>query len=72
MLTRTNPDVEIVKHVGVDQAEEITGVSRWSWRRMAYSGRISSTKVGTRLLIPITEIERILAEGRRPRVVEVA
>jgi Helix-turn-helix domain len=62
----------IRQHVGVDQAEQLTGLSRWSWRRMAYDGRITSTKVGTRLLIPVDEIQRVLAEGTRPRAVEVA
>ena len=53
-------------HVGVYDAEARSGVSAWSWRHMAYSGRIASCKVGKRLLIPIAEIDRILAEGYRP------
>jgi hypothetical protein len=54
--------------IGVAEAELLTGVSRWSWRRYAYIGRVESTKVGSRLLIPMREIRRILAEGTRPRV----
>jgi len=51
----------------VDQAEILSGVSRWTWRQMAYKGRIESCKVGARLLLPISEIRRVIAEGTRPR-----
>jgi excisionase family DNA binding protein len=54
--------------VSVTEAEAITGVSRWTWRRWAYDGRIVSTKLGTRLLIPVREIDRLVVEGIRPRV----
>jgi len=56
------------EYVSVDQAEILTGVSKWTWRAYAYKGAVESCKVGARLLIPITEIRRCLAEGRRPRV----
>jgi hypothetical protein len=58
------------KFVGVDGAEARTGISRWTWRRMAYSSRIASCKVGKRLLIPIAEIDRVLAEGYRPALAD--
>jgi|HubBroStandDraft_3_1064219.scaffolds.fasta_scaffold1602969_1 hypothetical protein len=57
--------------MSVDQAEILTGVSRWTWRAYAYQGKVASCKVGARLLIPITEIRRIIAEGTRPRAVGV-
>jgi len=44
--------------------------SRWTLRSWAYAGKISSVKIGGpkgRLLIPVSEIERILQEGFRPR-----
>lgn len=56
------------EYVSVDQAEIITGVSRWTWRAYAYQGKITSCKVGARLLIPVIEIRRIIAEGTRARV----
>jgi hypothetical protein len=49
------------------EAERKYGLSQWIWRRLAYSGRVTSVKVGSRLLIPRSECERILAEGTRPR-----
>jgi len=53
--------------LGVAEAEALTGVSRWTWRRWAYDGRICSVKLGKRLLIPTDEIERLVAAGTRPR-----
>jgi hypothetical protein len=49
-------------------AEEMTGRSQWSWRRDCYSGAIASVKIGRRLLIPIAEVRRVIAENTRPRV----
>ncbi len=49
------------------QAERKYGLSQWIWRRLAYSGRVASIKVGVRLLIPKSECERILLENTRPR-----
>ena len=52
-------------YMGVTEAEVLSGISRWTWRAYAYKGKIESTKVGQRLLIPVSEITRILSEGRR-------
>lgn len=54
------------EYIGVDQAEVLSGLSRWTWRRMAYAGKIASVKAGKRLLIPVTEIRRVMSEGYRP------
>lgn len=56
--------------VGVETAEAMTDRSRWSWRKDAYSGKIASTKVGRRLLIPVAEIERVMREGLRPAIAD--
>jgi hypothetical protein len=70
-------DWEIVwglRHVSVQTAEEITTISRWTWRSWAYAGKIASVKAGTgkhaRLLIPLSEVQRVLAEGFRPAIKE--
>jgi excisionase family DNA binding protein len=55
-------------YLGVAEAEALTGVSRWTWRRWSYDGRISSVKLGKRLLIPRAEIARLVAENTRPRL----
>lgn len=59
------------EYLSVAGAETMTGRSRWSWRRDAYEGRIASVKLGAKLLIPISEIRRVLAEGTRPRLQDV-
>lgn len=51
----------------LDEAEEVTGISRWTWRSKAYAGEVESNKFGRRLMIPIEEVHRLIAEGRRPR-----
>ncbi len=52
-------------------ASDQTGLSPWTLRRWAYAGRISSHKLGTRLMIPQSEIDRLITESERPRL-EVA
>jgi hypothetical protein len=54
------------EYVGVDTAEAMTDVSRWTWRRWAYGRKIASIKLGKRLLIPVSEIRRVVEEGLRP------
>ena len=56
--------------LGVNEAEIMTGLSRWFWRKAAYSGQVESVKISRRLLIPLSEIRRVVAEGTRPRVVD--
>lgn len=60
------------EYLSVQEAAVLTGLSPWTFRAWAYSGRVSSVKLGSgqraRLLIPRTEIDRILSEGLRPRL----
>jgi hypothetical protein len=67
MQSRVNRKIE-PELLGVAEAEEMTGRSRWSWRRDCYSGAIASVKIGRRLLIPIAEVRRVIAENTRPRL----
>lgn len=75
MTTRApaNPGVER-KFVTVRDASAISGLSQWTWRQWAYVGRVASVKAGqgrrARLLIPLSEIDRIMAKGLRPAVPE--
>ena len=61
-------EIEAVKpeYTTVQGAEVMTGRSRWSWRRDAIAGTISSVKIGGKLLLPIAEIRRVLKENTRP------
>jgi len=54
--------------LGMEEAEVMTGRSRWSWRRDCYSGAVASVKIGSRLFVPITEVRRVIAESTRPRL----
>jgi len=56
--------------LGVAEAEALTGISKWTWRRWSYDGKIASVKLGKRLLIPVSEIERLVTENTRPRLPE--
>lgn len=56
--------------LSMNEAEIVTGRSRWSWRRDCYSGAVSSVKIGTRLFVPIAEVRRVISEGTRPRLRE--
>jgi len=67
---RFNPSVER-EYLSVAEAEGMTGISRWTWRVYAYNGKIGSTKIGKRLLLPLTEVRRVLSEGNRPRIEQV-
>jgi predicted site-specific integrase-resolvase len=58
------------EYLGVNEAEALSGVSRWTWRRWAYDGKVASVKLGKRLLIPSSEIARLIAENTRPRALE--
>lgn len=53
--------------LGMAEAEEMTGRSRWSWRRDCYSGAVASVKIGRRLFVPMSEVRRVIAENTRPR-----
>ena len=55
------------EYLGVEQAAALTSMSVWFWRRKAYNGTVTSVKIGRRLLIPRTEIERMITEHTRPR-----
>jgi hypothetical protein len=64
--TKASPKIEAL-NCSLSEAETISGVSRWTWRARAYAGDVESIKVGRRLLIPLSEVHRLLNEGRRPR-----
>lgn len=52
--------------VSVKEAKALTGISDWTWRGWADSGICASVKMGHRILIPTSEIQRLLSEGLRP------
>jgi excisionase family DNA binding protein len=52
--------------LSVDEAAETLGLSSWTIRAWIGSGRIGSTKLGSRRLIPSSEVTRLITEGTTP------
>jgi excisionase family DNA binding protein len=48
---------------GVDESSRRIGVSQFTTRRLIKSGHLKAVRVGKRLLIPESEIERVIAQG---------
>lgn len=44
----------------------IMGISVWTARQWAYTGKIASHKLGTKLSIPVSELDRVCADTARP------
>ncbi|MFL6212044.1 MAG: helix-turn-helix domain-containing protein [Pyrinomonadaceae bacterium] len=53
--------------VNIKDAAEILAISPWTVRAWIAQSKITSAKMGTRRLIPESEIKRLLADGMRPR-----
>jgi excisionase family DNA binding protein len=51
----------------VKHAARQLGISVWTLRKKAYEGDVASVKIGAKLLIPESEVERLIREGMRPR-----
>ena len=51
-------------------AGEYIGLCEATIRRKAYSGEITSYKIGKRLLFNLDELDRYIAEHRRPRPIQ--
>ena len=49
--------------VSFEEAEKATGVSRFTLRKFAKSGRLKVVRVGRRVVVPIAELERMFAPG---------
>jgi excisionase family DNA binding protein len=58
---------EIDELMAVAKAVALTGLSDSTLRRYAYDGKVNSAKIGTRLLIPKSEVLRIITTNLRPR-----
>jgi hypothetical protein len=54
------------EYLSVEGCERLTNLSRSTWRRYAYAGTVASCKVGGRLIIPRSEVNRILQGAMRP------
>ncbi len=49
--------------VGLEEAQEVTGLSQHLLRKMVVRGTLKAARVGRRILIPLSELERIVKPG---------
>jgi len=54
--------------LSVYKAGEMLGLSPWTIRQWCYTGRITSYKIGTRLMVSQDSIDQLLSESMRPRL----
>jgi excisionase family DNA binding protein len=52
-----------VNLIGVAEAARILGVSTFTVRRLANAGALRTVNVGARRLVPVSEVERVVANG---------
>jgi excisionase family DNA binding protein len=50
----------------VKEWARVMGISVWTARQWAYSGKIASHKLGAKLVIPAGELDRVCAATARP------
>lgn len=60
-VERPQPDL-----LTVQEFARRLSISVWTARAWAYSRRIASVKVGTRLHVPASEVARVISENLRP------
>ena len=51
--------------IGINKAAEVLGLSPHTVRKYEREGLIKAVRVGSRVLIPVAEINRIATEGLR-------
>jgi len=61
------PPVVSARLLSLPEAAEHLHLSTWTLRAWAARGKIGTVKLGTRVLVPLAEVERAIVEGTRPR-----
>jgi excisionase family DNA binding protein len=56
--------------ISIKDWARIMGISVWTARQWAYSGKITSHKLGTKLAIPVSELDRVCAATARPALAD--
>jgi hypothetical protein len=49
--------------VGFAEAEKMTDISQWTWRRLVSRGTVKAARCGDRIVIPISELKKIVKAG---------
>jgi excisionase family DNA binding protein len=50
--------------IGLKEAAELTGLSHWTLRQYIREGRLRAVRIGRRVLIEPSELERLVEQGR--------
>jgi excisionase family DNA binding protein len=45
--------------VGLEEAQTLTGISTHTWRKLVKEGKVRAARVGRRILIPTSELQRV-------------
>ncbi len=51
--------------MGIDKAAELLGISPWTVRGYIREGRLRPVRLGRRVLLTESELERLVAEGQK-------
>lgn len=62
------PQPSTPRLISIQDAADALSLSPWCIRHWATVGKLVSVKLGTRTLIPASELDRIVAEGTRRAV----
>ena len=58
------------KLLSVEQTADLLGVSKWTIRAWIAQGKLKSAKLGSRRLVPQSEVERVIADATIPRAID--
>jgi excisionase family DNA binding protein len=50
--------------IGVKEAAAAVGLSHWTLRQYIRDGKLKAVRIGRRLLIELSELQRLVEEGR--------
>lgn len=59
------------KLISVSKTAEILGISPWTIRAWIAQGKLGSAKLGSRRLVPESEIERLIGDASVPALLKV-
>jgi excisionase family DNA binding protein len=51
--------------VGLQEAESMTGISQHTFRKLVKRGKVRVARIGRRIVIPITELEKLVKPGAK-------
>jgi excisionase family DNA binding protein len=57
--------------ISIEKAADVLGVSPWTIRAWITQGKLGSAKLGSRRLLPESEIQKLIADARVPALVEL-